>query len=397
MVEVHPDTLPLAVRLIEREEGIETEAYLDAVGVPTICAGLTRYPDGTGVRMGDVCKPAICRSYLENMLSRDYLPNLSRIPGWSKLGPKRQAVLMSFAWNLTYKGDFYGAKDFETITKALTDGALDPSRYNEVPAALALYNKAGGKINEGLVARRRREGELWMEESGKLAGGILTFKARRDTFLKKAPIDAKYLSDLGAKPIQAGEEIKVARLEEIPADSHGWADLAYQAGRWALFLPHWESAGRAPGVPNLPAGPIRWDDFSAPLGRYITVGEVLQYDARRRPRPGSKEEQEIIRICAEFDKIRAAWGQPLGITSGYRPEPINREVGGVSNSQHVLGKALDVYPVDGRLDAFYQWISRRWSGGLGDGRSRGFVHLDTRNGGKFFPNGDGRPAAIWDY
>lgn len=392
-LQLHPDTLAATVALIEREEGIETEAYLDSVGVPTICAGLTRYPNGSGVRMGDVCKPAICRAYLEQMLRDDYLPGLSKIPGWNKLGPKRQAVLFSFAWNLTSNGAFYGAKNFETITKVLADGSLDPSRYDAMPAALNLYVKAGGQTEPGLVARRKREGELWMEESGKAPGGVLVFTALRDTVLKKAPIDATYLSIRGAKDKRKGDSLRVARVEEIAGDSHCWVELADSAGRWCIFMPHWQLAQAA----KPPAARVDWSDFSASVGKYITVGEVLQYDARRRPKPGSQEEQNILQICQEFDKIRAAWSQPLGVTSGYRPEPINREVGGVSGSQHVLGKALDIYPLDGRLDAFYQWISKRWSGGVGDGRSKNFVHLDSRNGGKFYPNGDGKPAAIWDY
>jgi putative chitinase len=393
VLQVHPDTYALAVQLIEREEGVESEAYLDAVGVPTICAGMTRYPDGTGVKLGDVCKPSICRAHLQRMLQADYLPGLSKIPGWSKLGPKRQAVLFSFAWNLTRRGDFYGAAGFETITRALADGALDPSRYDQVPDALGLYVYAGSRKLDGLIARRRREGELWMEESGRSADGVIVFRAIHDTVLKKAPIDARYLSELGSKKIPMLGTISVARLEEIAADSHAWVDLAYEAGRWAIYLPHWEP--QAPAKP--PGKQVDWSDFSASVGKYITVGEVLQYDARRQPKRGSQEEREILAICAEFDRIRAAWAQPLGVTSGYRPEPINREVGGVPNSQHVLGKALDVYPLDGRLDAFYNWISRRWSGGLGDGRRKGFVHLDSRGGGRFHPDANGRPAAIWDY
>jgi len=389
---LHPQTLATAVAFIEREEDVRTEAYLDAVGVPTICAGLTRYPNGSGVQMGDVCKPAICRAYLEQMLRDDYLPNLGKIPGWSKFGPKRQAALMSFAWNLTFDGAFYGARDFETITKVLKEGVASAERYNAMPAALALYVKAGNETLPGLVARRKREGELWMEESGRVQDGVLIFRALHPTYLKKAPIDATYLSIRGAKAIPVGDAIRVARLEEIPRDAHAWVDLADGAGRWCIFQPHWTGE---PGQPQQQQ--VDWSDFKASAGEYITVGEVLQYDARRQPRRGSPEEANILAICYEFDRIRAAWGQPLGVTSGYRPEPINSQVGGVRNSQHVLGKALDIYPLDGRLDDFYRWISKRWSGGLGDGRKKGFVHLDTRGGGKFHSNGDGRPAAIWDY
>ncbi len=72
---IHPATLLKAAALIEEFEGIEEEAYLDPIGIPTICAGLTRYPNGTPVRMGDVCSGSICRAHLENMLLREYGEN----------------------------------------------------------------------------------------------------------------------------------------------------------------------------------------------------------------------------------------------------------------------------------------------------------------------------------
>jgi hypothetical protein len=40
---------------------------------------------------------------------------------------------------------------------------------------------------------------------------------------------------------------------------------------------------------------------------------------------------------------------------------------------------------------------QRWSGGYGDGRTRGFIHIDTRENGRFHPRPGAKPAAIWDY
>jgi uncharacterized protein YcbK (DUF882 family) len=105
----------------------------------------------------------------------------------------------------------------------------------------------------------------------------------------------------------------------------------------------------------------------------------------------------ILGTAAEFQSIRQAWGRPLGMTSFYRPEPINREVGGVPNSFHVTGMAIDIYPVGMPLQALYQWLLVRWTGGFGDGRDRGFIHLDRRGGGRFVPGAGARPAAVWTY
>lgn len=40
--------------------------------------------------------------------------------------------------------------------------------------------------------------------------------------------------------------------------------------------------------------------------------------------------------------LRDAWGNPLFIISGYRCLELNKKVGGVPTSQHVLGQAADV-------------------------------------------------------
>jgi len=385
----HPQTLAIATALIEEFEGIEEQAYLDPIGIPTICAGLTLYPNGTPVRLGDVCNKQICRGHLEALLNKEYLPQMELIPGWSRLGPNQQSTLLSFAWNLGPR--FYGAAGFETISRVLKDGATRAEAYKGIPAALALYDKAGGKALAGLTARRKKEGEIWKKDSD----GPMKFKAKVDTVLKKSPIDSKLLSQEGKQEIKAGGEIQLSRFDEIAADPHAWVTLMQDGSRWAIFQPHWAQNDSKPQAP--PAKSVNWSDFSSRAGTYITVGDVLQFDARRKPKPGSAEEKALLAICKEFDAIRAAWNGPLGITSGYRPEPINRQVGGVRDSYHTRGMALDIYPIDASLDKFHNWLLKRWSGGYGDGRGRGFIHIDTRNGGKFSAKADLRPAAVWTY
>ena len=51
---------------------------------------------------------------------------------------------------------------------------------------------------------------------------------------------------------------------------------------------------------------------------------------------------------------------PIIINSGYRNEAVNRKVGGVKNSQHLLGQAADIRPKDPRqfqrlVDFFKSW------------------------------------------
>ena len=89
-------TIALAIPLIEGFEGVETNAYVDNVGVPTICAGMTKYPDGSPVRIGDKCSRPVCRAYLQTMIEEIYIPKLMNIPGWERLGKCRRAALVSF-------------------------------------------------------------------------------------------------------------------------------------------------------------------------------------------------------------------------------------------------------------------------------------------------------------
>ena len=386
---IAPLALATAINLIEGFEGVETQAYMDAVGVPTICAGLTRYPNGTPVRMGDICNEDVCRRYLEDMLKTTYVPPLMAIPGWNKFGPRRQAVLLSFAWNLG--PNFYGGLGFESITYALQDGAKKREAYSRVPEVLMMYTKANGVELEGLKIRRRNEGELWECENE----GIMEFKCLISSFLKKAPIGNRYLSSDGKQGFETGESLRVAAVEDIAEDSHVWVTLADNNEKWAMYMPHWQEESARPSLDVYER--VDWGDFGAHLSPYLTVGQVLQYDKRRRPQVGSQEEEELFYIAGQYSLIREAWGGPLGVTSGYRPEPINTQAGGRPGSYHAKGMALDIYPVGESCSVFYRWLAKRWTGGLGDGCERGFVHIDTRGDGEFVARAGVKPAVIWTY
>lgn len=43
-----------------------------------------------------------------------------------------------------------------------------------------------------------------------------------------------------------------------------------------------------------------------------------------------------------LDELRARYGKPITITSGYRSPLLNKAVGGVNNSKHLQGLAVDI-------------------------------------------------------
>ena len=224
---------------------------------------------------------------------------------------------------------------------------------------------------------------------------LLRMKALRETWLKK---EAKPADDLGDKQkvrVVQGKVYAVSAYTESAADAHAQVELAGGAGTWFVYEPHWRKLQDA-GV-QLTAEAVDWSDFNCLVTPNLTVGEVLQWDRRRTPAANSAVRARLMRTATEFQSVRTAWERSLGVTSFYRPEPINGQVGGVPGSRHVSGEAFDIYPVDRTLESFYQWIRVRWTGGLGDGRNRGFVHLDIRGGGGFVPGAGVRPAAEWLY
>ncbi|MEB3320500.1 MAG: D-Ala-D-Ala carboxypeptidase family metallohydrolase [Cyanobium sp.] len=383
----HTEAVAQALELICSVERCCLVGHRDKSGRARIGYGLSLYSGGEAVQLKDVTSPPVAREEMRRHLERDILPRVQALPSWELLGQRRQAALLSFAQGIEI--EIRGNPCFSSLLELLERGSLSPEALNRVGIEMKRYAAdALGRLDPHLAERRAREAALWAQEDS----SVLTFEAVHDTYLKKAPIDSRYLSDEGRHFIPKGTTIEVSLFQEIPRDGHDWITTDE---RWVIFSPHWLQAGLDIG--GKPPEEVDWHDFSCLVGRYITVGEILRYDARRRPVKGSVVERNLIRLAGEFDAIRKAWGGPIMVTSGYRPEPINTEVGGVRGSRHVTGEALDIYPADGRLEDFHPWLKRRWSGGFGDGRPRGFIHIDTRDGGKFHPKAGVTPAAFWLY
>lgn len=141
---------------------------------------------------------------------------------------------------------------------------------------------------------------------------------------------------------------------------------------------------------------IDWSNPNCRISEYFTVLEATKGDPDRTPKVGSQQEKNILALASELDKLRKAYGHPIGVTSWYRPSAINEAVGGVPDSQHIEGLAADVYPLAGMdVDDFQAWCQQVWFGRLGRGVKKGFVHLDIANRKGFMTGGE--KGEQWDY
>lgn len=94
------------------------------------------------------------------------------------------------------------------------------------------------------------------------------------------------------------------------------------------------------------------------------------------------QDGRIIELIVMFERIRNIWGLPIEINSAYRTASYNKKVGGASNSQHLVGRALDLQPPKGiTIIDFYNTIKNQYLklGVRGLGKYKTFIHCDIRD------------------
>lgn len=130
--------IALSTPFIAKWEGLETTAYRDIVGVPTVCYGETR-----GVKMGDKYTPEQCYKKLEAAVG-DYYRDLQPYMTNKDMPVGVQASLVELAYNVGV-----GAAGNSTMMRLANQG-----RYKEACNQLSKWVKAGGKTVKGLENRR---------------------------------------------------------------------------------------------------------------------------------------------------------------------------------------------------------------------------------------------------
>jgi lysozyme len=178
-----------AAGLIGGFEGLRTSAYLDPVGIPTVCYGETR-----GVEMGDRHTAEECRAMLGDALvefeqdMRACLDEPDKIPD----GP--YTAFLSLSYNI-------GARAFcrSTLVRLANSGDLRGACDQ-----LSRWNRAGGRVLQGLVNRRAKEREICLaglEGPVTVPGETPAAATARQTEVPAVTPDAAADTDLEVSPL----------------------------------------------------------------------------------------------------------------------------------------------------------------------------------------------------
>lgn len=94
--------------------------------------------------------------------------------------------------------------------------------------------------------------------------------------------------------------------------------------------------------------------------------------------------KNIQELAKNLQALRDELDKPINITNAYRSRAHNAAIGGSKNSQHVLGKAADIYVEDYTPKELAKVIERliedgkMSEGGIGIYTKNNFVHYDIR-------------------
>ena len=82
----------------------------------------------------------------------------------------------------------------------------------------------------------------------------------------------------------------------------------------------------------------------AKLSEHFKLGEFTKSSSHPEVYniPSHEAIANLKRICTWLEVLRKRYGKPIIINSGYRSPQLNRKIGGVKNSNHLTGCAVDI-------------------------------------------------------
>ena len=117
------------------------------------------------------------------------------------------------------------------------------------------------------------------------------------------------------------------------------------------------------------------DNFT--LAEYLRSATADKFGFAEQYNPPPSILANIRRINEYVERIREEMNRPLKITSGYRCKRVNDKVGGVGNSMHLTGEAVDI-AYNSIPDALRLIDAGIAAGFTRIGLGGGFVHFDLK-------------------
>ena len=130
---------------------------------------------------------------------------------------------------------------------------------------------------------------------------------------------------------------------------------------------------------------------------HIVWSELACHDAATTPYPHKWRKARLPKLARVFEHFRSEVGQPITIGCAYRTPEHNKRQGGAKKSQHIEGRALDLYTPNGWTRKRFHQLAREIAhenqniGAIG--YYRWGVHVDTRKRGQKLIAWGGRAAA----
>ena len=96
------------------------------------------------------------------------------------------------------------------------------------------------------------------------------------------------------------------------------------------------------------------------FSKYFRLEEFLTSSTARQRSIENLPSYQIVlnlkELASFLDRMREAWGSGIIVSSGFRNKALNAAVGGVSNSIHQTGFAVDLQPANGKFEAFKKFV-----------------------------------------
>lgn len=152
------------IELVKQFEGLFLTAYLCPAGVPTIGYGTIQYPDGSKVRLGDICTIASANKYLQSEIE-EKAKAVANMLRYTIVTQPQFDALVSFSYNL----GVHALKESTLLKKLLVNpNDYSIAHYKTIEGNPVIdsceflrWVRADGKVLNGLVRRRAAEADLY--------------------------------------------------------------------------------------------------------------------------------------------------------------------------------------------------------------------------------------------